>query len=94
VTEPDDDAMAGPPEHLSGLAGMDLVRRTAGFLKGSAVAATPASARRRAVSSSANTSSRISTGSLPSVRNNSYAASRSDSAIDHDSPWLAKPFAG
>ena len=60
----------------------------------SADSATVANARRRAASSSANTSSSNNTGSLPSARNNSYDASRSATAKDHDSPWLAKPFAG
>ena len=60
----------------------------------SAAPATAASACRRAVSSSAKTSSSSSTGSVPSDRNSSYAASRSDNAIDHDSPCDAKPFAG
>lgn len=36
MTEPDDEAVAGPPEHLSGLAGMDLVRRALEEARGAA----------------------------------------------------------
>ena len=36
MTESDDEAVAGPPEHLSGLAGMDLVRRALEEARGAA----------------------------------------------------------
>ena len=36
MSEPDDDAAAAPPEHLSGLAGMDLVRRALEEARGAA----------------------------------------------------------
>ena len=54
----------------------------------------PASRSRRVLSSSANTSSSTSTGSTPSARSSWNAPSRSASAKDQDSPWLAYPLAG
>lgn len=36
MTEPDDDDVVGPPEHLAGLAGMDLVRRALEEARGAA----------------------------------------------------------
>src|SRR6185437_7392820 len=60
----------------------------------SAPATSAASRSRRPVSSSANTSSRISTGSSRPSRSSAKLASRSASASDQDSPWLAYPRAG
>src|SRR5699024_3265215 len=61
----------------------------------SARRATSTSAVRRLLSNSAKTSSSSNTGSPPLwALNNSYEANRNANANDHDSPWLAYPFAG